>query len=319
MSANVSDHCVIVDGVRLHVVEQGTGPLVLLVHGFPETWYSWRAQLPALAAAGYRAVAMDVRGYGRSSKPDDISEYRMTRHVDDNVALVRALGAETAIVVGHDWGSPIAANSALLRPDVFTAVAMLSVPYIPRGGPRPTELFAAAGGEAEFYISYFQQAGRVEAEIEPDVATWVRGMYVTLSGEHAHSGASAFFIPPGGRLVDGFSTADLPAWLSPADLAVYVADFERTGLTGGLNRYRNVDRDWMDLADYDGAAITQPSLFIGGMRDPVTILNKGRIDAFPTTLPGLRGAHLLDRCGHWIQQERADEVNSLLLEWLGTL
>lgn len=168
---------------RTHLVEQGEGPLVLLVHGFPESWYSWRHQLPALAAAGHRAVAMDVRGYGRSSRPEAMEAYRMVELVEDCVAVVEALGERTAVVVGHDWGSNIAATCALLRPEVFRAVAMLSVPYAPPGGPRPTEVFARIGGEDEFYVSYFQQPGRAEAEIEPDVRGWLAGVYAALSAD----------------------------------------------------------------------------------------------------------------------------------------
>lgn len=309
---------VLLDDVRIAVTEEGDGPLVLLIHGFPETAYSWRWQLPDLAAAGYRAVAVDVRGYGRSSKPVDVAEYRMTRLVDDNVALVHALGADTAAIVGHDWGSPIAANSALLAPEVFTSVAMLSVPYAPRGGPRPTEVFAQIGGDADFYVSYFQQLGVAEAEIEPDVRGWLRGCYTSLSGDTMsdHGSDAVFFITPGARMSDGFITGGLPAWLSDADLAAYTDEFERSGFTGGLNRYRNVDRDWQDLAAYDAAPITQPSIFIGGSRDASTGWGQQAIDAFPSTLPGLRGSHLLEGCGHWIQQERADEVNALLVAWL---
>ncbi len=237
---------VLLDGVRLRVTEEGDGPLVLLSHGFPETAYSWRWQLPALAAAGYQAVAVDVRGYGRSSKPVDVAEYRMTRLVNDNVALVHALGADTAAIIGHDWGSPIAANSALLAADVFTSVAMLSVPYAPRGGPRPTEVFAQIGEGADFYVSYFQLPGVIEAEIEPDVGGWLRGFYTSLSGDTmpVHGSDAAFFVAPGTRMSDGFTTGNLPAWLSEADLDVYAGDFERSGFSGGLNRYRNVDRDW---------------------------------------------------------------------------
>ena len=175
-SADLRHRTVEAPAGRLHLVEQGTGPLVLLVHGFPESWYSWRHQLPALAAAGYRAVAVDVRGYGRSSKPDGVAAYRMLELVEDNVAVVHALGEETAVIVGHDWGSTIAANSALVRPDVFRAVGLLSVPYAPRGGPRPSEVFAQMGGEEEFYVSYFQEPGRAEAEIEPDVRGWLAGL-----------------------------------------------------------------------------------------------------------------------------------------------
>jgi pimeloyl-ACP methyl ester carboxylesterase len=311
-----------VPGGRIHLVEQGTGPLVLLVHGFPESWYSWRHQLPALAAAGFRAVAIDVRGYGRSSKPADVTEYRMLAHVADNVAVVRALGERAAIIVGHDWGAPIAANSALLRPDVFPAVALLSVPYTPRGRRQPTSVFADMGGADEFYISYFQAPGRAEAEIEPDVRGWLAGIYTALSGgtlPQAEIGGT-FFVPAGGRLGDRFPAgAARPSWLTGAVLDFYAAEFERTGLTGPLNRYRNVDRDWADLAAWHGAPITQPSLFIGGELDGPTIWSAHAIKNFPATLPGLVSSHILDGCGHWVQQERPGEVNELLTGWLRSL
>ncbi|MGW7488492.1 alpha/beta fold hydrolase [Streptomyces sp. NPDC054786] len=312
-----------VPGGRIHLVEQGSGPLVLMVHGFPESWYSWRHQLPALAAAGYRAVAVDVRGYGRSSQPRDVAAYRMLAHVADNVAVLRALGEESAIIVGHDWGSPIAANTALLRPDLFTAVAMLSVPYTPRGGMRPSDAFALLGGPGEFYVSYFQEPGRAESEIEPDVRGWLAGFYAVASGDaeppsdEGHIGQ--FTVPPGGKLSDRFPAGLSLPWLTGADLDFYAGEFERTGLTGGLNRYRNVDRDWEDLAAWEGAALTQPSLFIGGERDAPTNWMADAIKAFPRTLPGLSASHILEGCGHWVQQERPEEVNQLLLDWLHSL
>ncbi|MEO3750616.1 alpha/beta hydrolase [Streptomyces sp. B6B3] len=317
---NVTHRLVPAPAGRIHLVEQGTGPLVLLVHGFPEFWYSWRHQLPVLAAAGYRAVAMDVRGYGRSSRPGDGAAYRMVDLVEDNVAVVRALGEESAVIVGHDWGSPIAAHSALLRPDVFRAVGLLSVPYAPPGGPRPSEVFASMGGEEEFYVTYFQEPGRAEAEIEPDVRGWLAGFYAALSGDTRHaSGALApEFVSRGGTLRDRFP-ADRPAWLGDADLDVYAAEFERTGLTGGLNRYRNMDRDWADLADLNGRPLTQPSLFVGGTLDgPTTWLGQA-IEAYPSTLPGLVTSRILDGCGHWIQQERRHELNEILTGWLAAL
>ncbi|GGV75406.1 alpha/beta fold hydrolase [Streptomyces massasporeus] len=307
---------------RLHLVEQGRGPLILLVHGFPESWYSWRCQLPALAAAGYRAVAMDVRGYGRSSKPAATDAYRMLDLVDDTVAVVRALGEDGAVVVGHDWGSNIAAASALIHPAVFRAVGLLSVPYAPPGGPRPSEVFGRVGGpEREFYVSYFQQPGRAEAEIEPDVRGWLAGFYAALSADTmpAEGDPDPHFLAPGGRMRDRFPAGQLPAWLSEEDLDVYAGEFERTGLTGALNRYRTMDRDWEDLAPYRGAPITQPALFIGGALDASTTWMADAIDAFPTTLPALSASHILDGCGHWIQQERPEEVNSLLTDWLATL
>ncbi|MFD5084909.1 alpha/beta fold hydrolase [Kitasatospora sp. NPDC058406] len=307
---------------RLHLVEQGTGPLVLLVHGFPESWYSWRRQLPALAAAGYRAVAIDVRGYGRSSKPAATDAYRMLDLVEDNVAVVRALGEEDAVVVGHDWGSSIAAASALLHPEVFRAVGLLSVPYAPPGGPRPTEVFDRIGGPGqEFYVSYFQEPGRAEAEIELDVRGWLAGFYAALSADTmpARGEPDPHFVARGGRLRDRFPADALPAWLTEDDLDVYAGEFERTGLTGALNRYRTMDRDWEDLAPHRGAPITRPSLFIGGALDASTTWMSDAIAAFPTTLPGLTASHLLDGCGHWVQQERPEEVNRLLTDWLATL
>ncbi|MEU3839114.1 alpha/beta hydrolase [Streptomyces sp. NPDC028635] len=306
---------------RVHLVEQGDGPLVLLVHGFPESWYSWRRQLPALAGAGYRAVAVDVRGYGRSSKPDDTRAYRMAELVEDNVAVVRALGEESAVVVGHDWGATIAAHSALLRPEVFRAVGMLSVPYTPPGGPRPRDVFAAMGGEEEFYVSYFQQPGRAEAEIEPDVRGWLAGFYAALSADTlpAAGAPDPHFVGKGGTLRDRFPTGRLPGWLDERALDVYAAEFERTGLTGALNRYRNMDRDWEDLAALHGAPLTQPSLFAGGTLDASTTWLADAIDAYPVTLPGLVSSHLLDGCGHWIQQERPEEINEILVGWLASL
>ncbi|MGW3625794.1 alpha/beta fold hydrolase [Streptomyces sp. NPDC000880] len=306
---------------RIHLVEQGTGPLVLLVHGFPESWYSWRHQLPALAAAGYRAVAVDVRGYGRSSKPARTDAYRMLELVEDNAAVVHALGEQSAVIVGHDWGSAIAANSALVRPDVFSAVGLLSVPYAPRGGPRPSEVFARMGGEEEFYISYFQEPGRAEAEIEPDVRGWLAGGYAALSADTmpAPGAPAPHFVSRGGTMRDRFPVGRLPAWLSENDLDLYAGEFERTGMSGPLNRYRNMDRDWEDLADFDGAPVTQPSLFIGGSLDASTTWMADAIKAYPTTLPGLVSSHILDGCGHWIQQERPAETNRLLTDWLASL
>ncbi|OKK07216.1 alpha/beta fold hydrolase [Streptomyces sp. CB02400] len=308
-------------GGRIHLAEQGTGPLVLLVHGFPESWYSWRHQLPALAAAGYRAVAVDVRGYGRSSRPAATDAYRMLDLVADNVAVVHALGEESAVVVGHDWGAAIAANSALLRPDVFRAVALLSVPYTPRGGPRPSDVFAGMGGDEEFYVSYFQEPGRAEAEIEPDVRGWLAGLYAALSADTmpAPGAPDPHFVGRGGTMRDRFPAGRLPGWLSERDLDVYAGEFERTGMTGALDRYRNMDRDWEDLAAFDGAPISQPSLFVGGGLDASTTWLADAIEAYPVTLPGLVSSHLLDDCGHWIQQERPEEVNRLLTEWLAAL
>ena len=305
-----------VPGGHIHAVELGDGPLVLLIHGFPEGWWSWRHQLPTLAAAGFRVVAVDVRGYGDSSRPAAVEAYRMVSHVADTVAVVRALAADTAVVIGHDWGAPIASACALMRPDVFTAVGLLGVPYTPRAEMRPTEAFALAGGEEEFYVSYFQQPGRAEAEIHADIQAWLRGFYVALDGQSATS-PNWFTIPPGGAMRDRLPVdASLPHWLSEAELAARVVEFKRNGFAGPLNRYRNVDRDWEDLAALDGVTVRQPAIFIAGALDASIAWLSEAIDDQADWLPGLTGTHILKGCGHWVQQERPDQVNDLIIDWL---
>jgi pimeloyl-ACP methyl ester carboxylesterase len=309
------------DGVRIHYVEQGPsdGPLVLLVHGFPELSFSWRHQLPVLAAAGYHAVAIDVRGYGRSGKPPRIEDYRVVRHVADNVAVAGHFGAERVAIVGHDWGAPISWTSVLLRPDLFDAIALLSVPYMPPSERRPDRaLDEMVGPENEFYMSYFQEPGRVEAEVEEDLRRWLGGFYYGASADAPPAaGLAMAVVPRGERLVDRMVPLDRElAWLPADDLDVYVAEFERTGLTGGLNRYRNLERDWADLAALRGQPLRVPALFIGGDRDGPTVWGANAIARFPETLPLLRGSHILENCGHWLQQEKAEEVNALLLGFL---
>jgi pimeloyl-ACP methyl ester carboxylesterase len=323
LPAGCRSHIVQIGGTRVHYVEAGAGPLVLLIHGFPESWYSWRHQLPALADAGYRAVAIDVRGYGRSSKPAAVEDYRMVRLVADNVGLVSALGGERAVIVGHDWGAPIAWTSALLRPDVFTAVAGLSVPYSPPSERRPLEVMRTIAGDEEFYIEYFQEPGRAEAEIEAGVRDWLLGFMFTASGDapppDPATGTIAT-IPRGALMKDRFHRPDtMPAWLSEADLDVYASEFEHTGFREALNRYRNVDRDWEDLAALRGSAIHVPALFIGGERDGPTVWGAPAIAAFGETLPRLHRSIILEGCGHWTQQERPAEVNEALLDFLRSL
>jgi pimeloyl-ACP methyl ester carboxylesterase len=304
------------------MVEAGDGPLVLLVHGFPESWYSWRHQLGPLAAAGYRAVAIDVRGYGRSSKPAPIDAYRMICKVGDNVALVKALGEERAVIVGHDWGAPIAWSSAMMRPDVFRAVAGLSVPFNPPGDVRPSAAFRIMGGDEEFYIEYFQQPGRAEAELDADVRRWLLGFYFTASGDAPPptDAKTVATVARGAKMSDRFRYPEtMPPWMTEADLDVYTAEFEHSGFTGGLNRYRNADRDWEDLAAFRGSVISVPSLFIGGDRDGPTLWGAAAIERFPATLPRLHRSLVLPGCGHWTQQERPSEVNDALLDFLGSL
>jgi pimeloyl-ACP methyl ester carboxylesterase len=312
-----------VNGLRMQVAMQGTGPLVLLCHGFPELWVSWRAQLEALAAAGYRAVAPDMRGYGGTSEPDDATAYTQLHLVGDMVELVRALKETQAVIVGHDWGAPVAWNAALLRPDVFRAVVGMSVPFAP---PGRVEMLAALSqaGIHDFYLQYFQTPGRAEAELERDVGASIRRIHFSASGEgKALLGRAVFgaverdkgFL---GHLIEPPS---LPDWWNEADFAHYTAEFTRTGFRGGLNWYRNITRSWELLAPWRGQVIRQPSMFIAGASDDVLKFpnSQSQIENFSKTLPGLRGCHILEGAGHWIQRERARPVNSLVIDFLNGL
>jgi pimeloyl-ACP methyl ester carboxylesterase len=308
-----------INGMQMQVATQGTGPLVVLCHGFPECWVSWRSQMAALAAAGYRAAAPDMRGYGGTDAPADPAKYTMLHHVGDMVALVKALGEQHAAIVGHDWGAPAAWNAALLRPDVFRAVAGLSVPYTP---PGPVDLLSAleAQGIQHFYMQYFQAPGVAEAELEADVAATMRRVNYSLSGDGA--GGVAGMLPVGkGFLHNTVDPAQLPPWLDAGDLAYTVAEFTRTGFRGGLNWYRSVRLSWELMGPWRGAVIRQPSLFVAGSRDDVMKFPTSRaaVDKFSHTLPGLRGSHLLDGGGHWIQRERPEAVNELLVGFLKSL
>jgi pimeloyl-ACP methyl ester carboxylesterase len=296
-----------------------------MIHGFPESWYSWRHQLAALANAGYHAVAMDVRGYGRSSKPTRVADYRMLKLVADVVSVAEALGGtkdEPITLVGHDWGAPIAWSSALLRGDLFNGVAGLSVPYAPpsgSAGTRPTTTMRAAADNDEFYIEYFQRVGRAEHEIEADVRGWLLGFYWCAGGDIV-DGPNIARVETGKQLREKFEyPSKMPAWMSDADLDVYTNEFEHGGFFGPLARYRNVDRDWEDMAAFAVQPIEIPALFIGGSRDGPTLWGAPAIERFGKTLPKLHSSTILEGSGHWIQQERPNETNALLIEFLGTL
>ena len=308
------------NGIRMRVAQQGAGPLVLFCHGWPESWYSWRHQLAALAAAGYRAVAPDMRGYGGTEAPSDVEQYTMLHLVGDMVELVKALGESQAVIVGHDWGAPVAWNSALLRPDLFRAVVGMSVPFSPPGHVEFLGALAKRGIE-NFYMQYFQPPGVAEAELERDVEASLRRIYFSGSGDGPERATFGMLAPGKGILANTVDPETLPSWLSRDDLAYYAGEFGRAGFRGGLNWYRNLRRSWELLAPWRGCVIRQPSMFIAGARDDVLKFptSKPQIDHFPSTLPGLRGCHILEGAGHWIQRERASAVNELLLGFLKTL
>ena len=313
------------NGIRMHVLEAGDGPLIILAHGFPESSYSWRHQLPVLAGAGYRAVAPDQRGYGLTDRPEEPGRYNIFELVGDLVGLVGALGEREAVIVGHDWGAVVAAHASLLRPDVFPATVLLSVPYAPRSeGPQaPMEAAEAALQEGmTFYQLYFQQPGRAEAELEADVRSSLAMAFYSASGsappEHRWR---PLFRAEDGVLSSVTMPETLPEWLAPEDLDVYARQFERSGFRPALNWYRNIDHNWRMSAFLTGARLERPTLFIGGTADPILAGGPGRdvYDRLEESVPGLTRKVLLEGKGHWIQQEAPGEVNRLLLEFLDSL
>jgi len=312
--SEITHRAIQANGINVHIAEAGDGPLVLLLHGFPELWYSWRHQLPALAAAGYHAVAPDLRGYGRTDAPQDVEAYSMLNMTADAVGVLDALGEKTAVIIGHDWGSPIAWHCALLYPDRFPAVAALSVPYLPRPPAPPLQLMKQVYAGRFFYILYFQKPGVAEAELEADVRRALRLTLYAASGD-APAGLGLSQKANDKAFLDGMPEPnELPPWLKEEDLDYLVAEFTRTGFRGGLNRYRNMDRDWEELPHLAGAKVQQPALFIAGDRDIVRGFTS--IETMQANVPDLRGVVMLPGCGHWTQQERAEDVSDHLIGFL---
>jgi pimeloyl-ACP methyl ester carboxylesterase len=306
--------------VQLRVTEAGDrgAPVVVLAHGFPELAYSWRHQIPALAEAGYHVLAPDQRGYGGSSRPDAIEAYNIHELTADVVGLLDDVGAERAVWIGHDWGAAVVWNAPLLHPDRVAAVAALSVPVVPRAKVPPTQAFRATFGENFFYILYFQEPGVADAELDADPARTMRRMMggLTVSGDHS---AGMRMVAPGPEgFLDRLPEPErLPDWLSQDELDHYISEFARTGFTGGLNWYRNFDRNWETTAELTGAKIAVPSLFIAGTADPVLAFT--RTDRALEVISGPYRQVMIDGAGHWLQQERPDEVNATLLEFLNGL
>jgi pimeloyl-ACP methyl ester carboxylesterase len=285
------------NGIQLHVAEEGEGRPVVLCHGFPELWYSWRHQMPALAEAGYRAVAPDMRGYGDSSIPDDVSDYDVLTLCDDVVGVLDDLGEERAVFVGHDWGATVTWNLALTQPNRVEAVVGMSVPCAPRSKKPPMEVYRRRIGDG-FYIAWFQEPGPADEALSRDVRR-------TILTRDAWDAAWAEKQDEDLRV---------PRWMDEDDVRTYVETFERTGFTGGLNYYRNIDRNWELLEPYDDRRIDQPAMFVTGSRDPVQqFMPASLMDGHVTDL---RSMVVIDGGGHWIQQQRPEEVNKALLEFL---
>jgi pimeloyl-ACP methyl ester carboxylesterase len=309
------------NGVTLRVVVAGEGPLIVLVHGFPESWYSWRHQIGPLTAAGYRVAVPDVRGYGGSDKPYAVAAYAMREHIADLIGLIAALGDERAILVGHDWGAAMVWQTAALHPEPIAAVIGMSVPYLGRGKTHRMAVFDRVYSDRFFYQRYFEEPGRAEAEIGANLRTALRRIYFALSGD----APLRKWLEPKPRdaaLLDGLEDPEpFPAWLGAADLDYFLGEFASGGLRGPLNRYRNSERDHESLPELATRKIVQPALFIAGERDPVLDFVPG-LDPLPRMerwMDHLRGKILIPGAGHWVQQERPGEVNAALLDFLGRL
>lgn len=308
-----------VNAIRMRYADTGgDGPMVLFCHGWPESWYSWRHQLVALSQAGYRCVAPDMRGYGRTDAPSSVDQYTLFHLVGDLTSLVQSLDGKRVVIVGHDWGASVAWHAALWRPDVFVAVAGMSVPYSPPAAVSTLTRLESLGA-SNFYLQYFQSPGVAEAELEADVRAALRRIYLSAAGEQRIEVFS--YLRDGTLLGNTVNPSHLPSWLTEEELDYYAREFSRSGFRGGLNWYRNIQRNWELSGPWRDRPITQPSLFLAGSEDGVLQFPwaKAQISAFPVTLPGLRNSRLVDGAGHWVQQERPDESNRILLDFLRNL
>jgi pimeloyl-ACP methyl ester carboxylesterase len=306
------------NGVKLRVAELGEGPLVLLVHGWPESWYSWRHQIKALAAAGYHVVAPDMRGYGASDKPANIEDYNIRELSADLVGLLDAMNEKTATLVGHDWGAIVAWNSMLLHPDRFTALAAMSVPFSGRPDASPLDSMKRSYGDNFYYILYFQEPGVAEAEFDADPKAILSRLYSVTGAPLDPPQVTDPKASAGGWIPRLGAPRELPPWLSSADLEYFVEEFKNAGFRGGINYYRNFHRNWEITPELSGKRISAPVMFLAGQDD---IVIRG---AKPENLKAqisrvaddLRSVTVIPNSGHWIQQERPEEVNARLLEFL---
>jgi pimeloyl-ACP methyl ester carboxylesterase len=305
------------NGVDLQIAEAGDGPLVVMCHGFPELSYSWRHQMRALAEAGYHAVAPDQRGYGGSTRPAEVADYDIIHLTDDVLGLVDALGEHDAVVVGHDWGAPVVWTLALRAPERIRGVMGMSVPFTARTPIPPTQLWKQLFTDTWFYILYFQEPGVADANLGRDATMTMRRFLCAIGGEGGDISLLAG-ARDGRGMVERLPEPDhLPSWLTEADVDHFAAEFARTGFTGGINWYRNFDRNWELTADLDGKRVEVPAAFVAGERDPVLLM--APLDGMSEWIPDLRGVTIVPGAGHWVQQERPEAVNEALLAFVGGL
>jgi epoxide hydrolase A/B len=309
------------NGIRMRIAEMGEGPLVLLIHGWPESWYSWRHQIPALAKAGYHVVAPDMRGYGKTDAPDEVEAYDIHHLTADVVGIIDALGEKTAVIIGHDWGSIVSWNCMLLYPDRFSALVAMSVPYGGRPPTPPIERWKQRTGDNFFYILYHQEPGVAEAEYDADPRGILSRLYLSPDSPREAPEVTDPKRSAGGWIPRLGKPKGLPDWLSEEELDYYVNEFTRAGFRGGINYYRNFGRNWETTPELADAKITQPVLFIAGEKD---IVISGATAPMLTglmsrTAKDLRGVTLIPNVGHWVQQEAPTETNRAILQFLNEL
>jgi pimeloyl-ACP methyl ester carboxylesterase len=310
------------NGIRMRIAEAGDeGPLVLLAHGWPESWYSWRHQLTALSEAGYRVVAPDMRGYGETDAPPDVEAYNIEQLALDMVGVLDELGEERAVIVGHDWGSIVAWNSVLLHPERFSGLVAMSVPYGGRAPSSPLEGWQSRFGDNFYYILYHQEPGVAEAEYDADPRGLLSRLYLSPESPREPPEVTDPLRSAGGWIPRLGAPRELPEWLSDADLDYYVSQFEEAGFRGGVNYYRNFHRNWEITPQLAETPVSVPTLFIAGERDVVIAgADHAALTArMSPVVPDLRGVVLLPGAGHWVQQERAKETNTAVLEFLAGL
>jgi soluble epoxide hydrolase/lipid-phosphate phosphatase len=318
--SSISHRTVSTNGISMHVAQAGEGFPVLLCHGFPELWYSWRHQLRALAEAGFHAIAPDQRGYGDTDAPQAVDTYSVHHLVGDLTGLLDALGIEKAVVVGHDWGGIVAWQMALLAAHRVEAVVGINTPYFPRAPMRPTDLMRAMAQGNFHYVLYFQTPGVAEAELDRDVRRTLRGFWQPPDRarlEELLSAGPQALGPPTGGLLDRLPDAPHGSFITAEDFEVFAAAYAKTGFRGGLNWYRNFDTNWETTAYLSGAKVEQPALMITAELDPV--LRPELATGMEAWVPNLRGTHLVKNSGHWTQQEKPEEVNGALIEFLRDL
>jgi pimeloyl-ACP methyl ester carboxylesterase len=321
--AEVTHEQVPTNGIELHVAVAGPadGPPVVLCHGFPELWYSWRHQLGALADAGYRAYAPDLRGYGASSRPTEVAAYGSDNLTADLAGLLDHYGYSQAAFVGHDWGAMVVWEMGRLHPDRVSSLCNMSVPYSNAPAP-PTQIFEVIFEGKFFYMLYFQEVGPAEAEFEADPRLFLRTMLYSAGGEGMATGNPLGDHPrEGTRFMDILSPAPdtLPSWITEEDVDVYAAAFKQSGFFGPVSFYRNMDANWERSKDIPPSVYTMPVGFITGSLDPVNTMMPGAIEEMAAVMPDFRGATVIDGAGHWVQQERPAETNAALLSFLSTV